>query len=227
MKKINTYILEKLHINKDIKTYHYFPKSKTELIACIDKKIDEDHLDTESNPLDLNDIYTGNIIDMSHLFDVTTSSLTSPKIRQLSHNGHFDVSEWDVSNVKDMQYMFVRSHFNGDLSKWNVQNVKWMNSMFFGSKFTGANGDISNWKVGNVRDMSLMFSNSIYNGDISNWDVRNVRYMDSMFYDSHFSGENGDISKWKLDSIKELSHFMFKRSPAESNLPKWYTDYME
>ena len=49
-----------------------------------------------------------------------------------------DISQWDVSNVKDMIYMFDESKFNGDISKWNVSNVEDMECMFSDSKFNGA-----------------------------------------------------------------------------------------
>ena len=41
-----------------------------------------------------------------------------------------DISNWDVSNVKDMHHMFNESEFNRDISKWNVSNVKHMYHMF-------------------------------------------------------------------------------------------------
>ena len=50
----------------------------------------------------------------------------------------------DVSKVKNMGYMFTKSHFNGDLSKWNVKSVNDMTNMFYGSSF---NQNISNWEL--------------------------------------------------------------------------------
>ena len=44
-----------------------------------------------------------------------------------------DISEWDVSNVKDMGGMFYSSLFNRDISEWDVSNVKNMWHMFLGS----------------------------------------------------------------------------------------------
>jgi len=41
-----------------------------------------------------------------------------------------DISNWDVSNVTDMECMFRGSNFNGDISKWNVSNVTDMHRMF-------------------------------------------------------------------------------------------------
>ena len=62
-----------------------------------------------------------------------------------------------------MWWMFSTSKFtgeNGDISQWDVSNVKNMECMFYNSKFTGENGDISNWDVSNVTNMHDMFKNS-------------------------------------------------------------------
>ena len=61
MKQINTYINEKLVLNKGnvkdyIQTYHYHPKDKYELNSLIEKLIKERGADA-----DLNDIDTSNI----------------------------------------------------------------------------------------------------------------------------------------------------------------------
>ena len=41
MKHINKYISERLHINKDIKTHNYHPKTRDELAQLVDKLIKE------------------------------------------------------------------------------------------------------------------------------------------------------------------------------------------
>ena len=42
-----------------------------------------------------------------------------------------DISNWDVSNVKDMYYMFNTARsFNQPLNNWNVSKVTDMNWMF-------------------------------------------------------------------------------------------------
>ena len=76
--------------------------------------------------------------------------------------------------------MFANSKFNGDLSNWDVSNVTNMESIFNSSKF---NGDLSNWDVSNVTNMRGMFCNSVFDGDISNWDVSNVKVNLNIFYD--------------------------------------------
>ena len=87
MKSLTHYIQEKLIIKKNKATnYKYFPQSKEELKAIIETRIEN-----EGNKVDLNDIDTSKITDMSYLFDKT------------DFNG--DISHWDVSNVKDMNSM--------------------------------------------------------------------------------------------------------------------------
>ena len=41
-----------------------------------------------------------------------------------------DISEWDVSNVKNMREMFYESQFDGDISKWDVSSVETMEDIF-------------------------------------------------------------------------------------------------
>ena len=146
MKKINKYIQERLHINKDTGNHHYnyHPTTRDELKKLVNKLIEE-----RGNEADLNDIDISEITDMSTLF---FNSI---------FNG--DISEWDVSKVESMDSMFYGSKFtgeNGDISNWDVSNVKDMEAMFYNSKFTSENGDISNWNVSNVKNMSYMFYKS-------------------------------------------------------------------
>ena len=215
MKQINKYILEhfenskfsileRLHITKDTGDYYnYHPKDRYELKELIDKLIKE-----RGNNADLNDIDTSEISDMSKLFYRSV------------FNGN--ISNWNVSNVENMEAMFRSSEFTsekGDISKWDVSNVKDMTSMFGGCGYLQC--DLSNWDVGNVKDMYGMFAGCDFtgeNGDISNWDVSNVTNMYAMFYNSKF---NGDISKWNVSNVKYMND-MFKDSPLEKNPPKWY-----
>ena len=116
MKQLNKYIVERLHINKDIgnHSYNYHPKTRDELKELVDKLINE-----RGNDADLNDIDTSAITDMNYMF------------YKSKFNG--DISKWDVSNVRDMYCMFNYSSFtgeNGDISNWDVSNVEDMYGMF-------------------------------------------------------------------------------------------------
>ncbi len=152
MKNLDNYIIEKLHINKNVNTYKYFPGTKEQLIFCIKNKIDREGLGTENKPLNLNDIDTSEITDMSNLFNGYAGEL-----HELANNGHFDISCWNVSNVENMTAMFAFSSFDGDISKWKVNKVTNMGSLFYDSTFSGKNGDISKWDVSKVNYMKHIF----------------------------------------------------------------------
>ena len=139
MKSLKQYIAEAFRINKNTKLesrYKYFPETKEELVKIIDRRIE-----TEGITCDLNDIDVSKITSMQDLFG-----------NFQTFNG--DISQWDVSNVKNMSWMFRNTDFNGDISKWNVSNVEEMRYMFCLSKF---NQDISKWDVSKVKHYNQIF----------------------------------------------------------------------
>lgn len=142
----------------------------------------------------LNHIDVSNITNMSGLFAYPWPYSTDVRTYDLNaFNG--DISQWDVSNVIDMSFMFHHSDFTGDISQWDVSNVADMSFMFYDSVW---NGDISNWDVSNVINMEKMFNHSKFTGkySINNWDVSNVMNMRYMFWSSQF---DSDISNWKIN----------------------------
>ena len=66
----------------------------------------------EDESINLYDIDTSSMIDMSYLF-------------QNSKRKNFDgIETWDVSNVTDMKYMFNNAeYFNKDLTSWNIRKL--------------------------------------------------------------------------------------------------------
>jgi len=207
--------------------YKYKPKTKEELIETIEKEIYEVQ-GTPDNPnwnADLNCIDTSEITDMSDLFsnldefngnisDWDVSNVTNMKYMFLNSKFNGEISKWNVSNVKNMYGMFFKSRFNQDISKWNVSNVKNMKRMFKKSKF---DGDISKWNVSNVEDMTGMFEDSEFDGNISDWDVSNVIDMKSMFAESKF---NGDISNWDVSNVTDMK-YMFYESIFNQDISNW------
>jgi len=125
-----------------------------------------------------------------------------------------DISNWDVSNVINMQSMFSQSAFNQDIGNWDVSNVTNMSSMFLNSAF---NQNISDWDVSNVINMQSMFSQSAFNQDISNWDVSSVTYMSSMFGNSIF---NQDIGDWDVSNVINMQS-MFSQSAFNQDIGNW------
>ena len=133
MKQLNEYITEKFKLSsKNIgHKYNYHPKNKDELEKLIFKLIKERGLNA-----DLNDIDVSKITDMSNLFSQYDNSYNIGYDERSEYFWKFngDISEWDVSNVENMKYMFCNCYnFNCNLSNWNISNVKDMEDMFFGS----------------------------------------------------------------------------------------------
>ena len=90
-------------------------------------------------------------------------------------DGDFGVSSWKIGgNVVtiDMSQLFKGSNFNGDLSNWDVSQVTNMDSMF--SSNNVFNQDIGSWDTSKVTDMGSMFlSATAFNQDLSRWNVSN------------------------------------------------------
>ena len=165
MKKINLFINESIT---------YCPHSKRELEKLVLKLIKERGLNAN-----LNDIDTSNIKSMSYLFSKYDDQNKQRNEYFWKFNG--DISNWDVSNVKNMEDMFRASEFDGDISKWNVSKVEYMTGMFAYSKF---DNDISKWDVKNVKVMLHMFTGSKFNKNIDNWEVNEMTNIQGIFDES-------------------------------------------
>ena len=141
-----------------------------------------------------------------------------------------DISDWEVSGVTDMRFMFSRTAFNQPLSKWVVDNVTSMNAMFYLAR--AFNQDISNWTVSGVEDMRYMFYHaSVFNNNDNplawNDNVTNVKNMSYMFWGAR--AFNQDISEWNVSSVTDFT-LMFKDSglandPEKTNLKKIYCSW--
>ena len=179
--------------------------------AAPEAEEDDDSADDE--------IYTGEIVLCRDGMTAQNKSHLEQIIQKVikEDGADCDLNFIDVSNIRNMSFLFNYSEFNGDISGWNVSNVKDMSCMFQGCQF---NGDISNWDVSNVKDMSSMFQESAFDGDISNWNVEKVKTMNSMFSWSSF---NSDLSRWKVGKGVDTAN-MFDETPLEksNDLPKWY-----
>ena len=173
MKSLPNYINEKLIINKDYRDTTIVIKSFDELRKIIKDRYEKLGPGTEQNPIDFNDIDVSNIdsfYDHKGIFEKTKFK-------------HIDISDWDVSNVTNMAYMFCMCkelESVGNISGWDVSNVTNMIGMFYESR--SFNQDISSWDVSNVTSMSFMFYGcESFNQDISKWNVSNVIYNNKIF----------------------------------------------
>ncbi len=161
------------------------PTTKAALVAEIERA-----MNAKGNKVNLNYIDTSAITDMSTLF--------------ARYRGGFDLED-----------------FNGDISDWDVSKVKDMTDMFLASAFKG---DISDWNVASVENMSYMFQASVFNGNISRWKVQNVTDMQYMFHDATAFTQNLDA--WVINVAIRNNNWakaksMFYQSGLANNLPSW------
>ena len=205
---ITEYIVKK-KLDKPIDSedhYDYFPETKKELIKNIVEVFN-------SGKTNLNCIDTSKITDMSNLFDSGNYNKSLDNI---------DISKWNVSNVKYMQFMFDGyENFNCDLSKWDVSKVKNMKGIF--SWCVKFNCDLSKWDVSNVTDMSFMFDScKNFNCNLSKWNVSNVENMSCMFNGCEKFKAEG-LNKWNVNKVKD-KEMMFYGCIALKNKPSWYRE---
>ena len=147
---------EKLVINKDYKNpYTCAPKSFKELRKIIEDRYDKLGPGTKQKPIDFNDVDVSNIDSFCDKNNIG--------IFQRSKFEYIDISDWDVSNVECMSYMFYKCKqlkSVGDLSNWNVSKVKNMSYMFYACMQLKSVGSLSNWNVSKVKNTFAMFMNS-------------------------------------------------------------------
>lgn len=236
MKALNTYINEKLVLNKNTfkeSKYKYFPKTNAQLKNVLNEAI---RLRKNDDVIDLNDIDTSEITDMSNVFiaynsikkidisgwnvsDVTSMDSMFYGCENLESIG--DVSSWDVTKVKNMQNMFfLDDNINIDLSSWDVSAVENMNTMFYKcNKFDFST--IENWDVSSVKDMDDMFCNCYYiNADFSEWNVCNLESMNEMFLNcKSFTGKG--LENWKTVNLKYMNDAFGGCKKLDCDLNKW------
>ena len=189
MKPSNQHILEYLIINKDYRDASISPKSFDELRKIIEDRYDKLGPGTQQNPINFNDIDVSNIDSFCNDKGIGLFSRTKFK--------YVDISDWNVSNVTNMAYMFFnceKLESIVDISSWDVSKVTNMAYMFTGC--TNLNQDISDWSVSLVTDMQYMFFGcENFNQDLSKWDVSSVTDKLGIFYRSGI--KNGYKPKFK------------------------------
>jgi surface protein len=139
------------------------------------------------------------------------SNVTDMNYMFLGSNFNQPIGNWDVSNVTNMSGM-IAPNFNQPLSGWNVSNVQNMSAMFY---FTEFNQPIGNWNVSGVTNMSQMFQDCFFNQPLSGWNVSNVTNMESMFscyyYQSPF---NQNIGNWNISGVTNFNNFMYNKNTS-------------
>jgi surface protein len=136
------------------------------------------------------------------------------------------VSNWDVSNVTDMSYMFnyainfTNNGFTGNLFAVPPSFSQLKNTSYMFQFISYLHFEISDWDVSSVTDMSSMFSAcSSFNSDLSSWDVSSVLDMNNMF--NYATSFNQDISSWNVSRVTNMSRMLFHATQFNQDLSYW------
>ena len=171
------------------------------------------NLDDDTIFPDMPSLDTSNVTNMYHAFDTFTAILGTTFYyfnvsSVVNMEGAFsfadvfdaDLSQWIVTSVTNMSYMFQYSNIRLSLAAWNTSSVTNMSYMFnYASQY---NISINGWNVSSVTNMSYMFANSVYNQALNSWNVSNVTDMSGMFKSSPF-GQT--LSSWVTTSVTNMS----------------------
>ena len=170
---------------------------------------------------------TSLITDMSLLFcfgelSFDELSFDIDKIEDISNIEN--MNEDDIEKLTNVLLFWNGADFNDDISNWNVSNVENMNRMFVECK--KFNQPLDKWDVSNVKSMEEMFRGcKKFNQTLNSWNVSNVKNMECMFYGC----ENFDqlLNNWELSNLR-FPCYMFKNCPISSinvhSFPKQYLD---
>ena len=80
------------------------------------------------------------------------------------------LSNWDVSNIKNMSSMFWNCEQLKDitaLANWDISNVKYMQYMFYNCKELRDITALANWNIDKIIDVHEMFSNCYADIDLT------------------------------------------------------------
>ncbi|WP_222987546.1 BspA family leucine-rich repeat surface protein [Psittacicella hinzii] len=139
----------------------------------------------------------------------------------LKADKQIDISQWDVSQVTNLDYLFLCSAFAGDISQWNVSKVTSMRGTFMGAQ--QFNSDLSQWNTAQVTDMSYMFYQANqFTSDLSSWNVGKVRSMAKMF--AYASSFNSDLSHWQVNKVTDMTGMFYQAQSFKANLNNWQVE---
>ena len=176
--------------------------------------------------MDLHNFDTGNIVNMSGMFAnrINSSSLNSADT--LESIG--DLSEWNVSNVTNMSFLFDTCSLIsdlGNLNSWNTSNVTDMSQMFCNMDSLVNLGDLSHWNVGKVKSIRSMFifdGHLTSIGNLDNWDVSNMSDLSCAFQSTSSLSSLGDLSRWDTSHFSNINYtFGFMPSLKTLNISNW------
>jgi surface protein len=153
------------------------------------------------------------------LSEWNTSDVKNMNSAFIFSNFNQDISRWDTSSVEDMAEMFRDADdFNQDIGSWDTSSVTTMRNMFRDA--TSFNQPIGSWDTSNVKAMSFMFKGaSAFDKDISSWDISNVTNMSVMFQGA--TSFDQPIGTWDTSSVKDMTATFKNANSFNQDISTW------
>lgn len=136
---------------------------------------------------------------------------------------------FDTSKVTNMSDMFYNCNAtNLNISNFNTDNVESMQSMF--RAFKGTSLGVSRFNTGNVIDMTQMFEDCEVNSlDVSGFDTKNVTSMSGMFSGTNLKTLN--VGSFNTNKVTHMNRMFSESSLTEivglENFNTENVEYME
>ena len=144
--------------------------------------------------------------ELEHMWKVINRKVDESELRQMVENHNPAIEFVDVSEIKDMSYLFKNSDFGGswtaDISGWDTSNVANMGYMFQDCKNLE---EVSLPHTGKVTYMSFMFDGCKNLTEVSLPHTENVKNMYVMFRGC--TALHQDFSNWNVETVLDI--FMF------------------
>lgn len=130
---------------------------------------------------------------------------------------YVNVSNWNVSNVTDMSFMFNSCYelkSVGNLCKWNVSNVTTFKQMFTCCSKLTYIGDLSNWNAPKCTNARFMFGgdNDVDKMRFTSLTLNNlfkhgvVEDISCMFQKCYDLKSVGNLDDWNTSNVTEMSY---------------------
>ena len=167
----------------------------------------------------------GDSLDCTTFGSAMSSVTNLAALFENSELHNINVSNWDTSNVTDIQAAFRYCRFltNLDVSNWDTRNVTDMTGMFEycnNIKYL----DVSNFDTSKVRSMAGMFNmcSNVDTLDVSNFDTSKVTNMANLF-NTCSKVTNLDVSKWNVSKVKNMESMFSFTNITNIDLSNWDT----
>lgn len=138
-----------------------------------------------------------------------------------------DLSQWNVSQVTDIGYMFQKcSNLQTVDMSWGAQtrNIQTANQVFYKCTALSEVKGMSGWDLSSVTTLNYMFRDCTALQDVagvSNWNLPNVTTVVGMF-ENCTSITSLDVSGWMPEKLQNIGYFVHGASNLASiELGKW------